>query len=86
MTSDLEAGGLKDLWCETITLDKEIADWELFARGIVFGNPIIDEINNRGDVQAEEIERAVLSALRDRFGREPTTMPLLATVYSGTAD
>lgn len=86
VTSDLEAGGLKDLWCETITLDKEIADWELFARGIVFGNPIIDEINKRGDVQAEEIERAVLSALRDRFGREPTTMPLLATVYSGTAD
>lgn len=81
--SDMEAGGLKDLRCETITLNKEVADWELFAHGIVFGNPIIDEINSRNGVQAEEIEQAILSALRDRFDQEPTIMPLLATVYSG---
>ena len=81
----MAAGGLQDIECETVTLTKDIADWALFAHGIVFGNPLIDEINNRSGVEPEEVEQAILSALRQHFGPEPATMPLLATVYSGSA-
>ena len=83
--ADMEAGGLKDLTCETISINKDVADWDLFAHGLVYGNPLIDEINNRGGVEAEAVEQAILSALRERFGREPSSMPLLAAVYSGCA-
>lgn len=83
--ADMEAGGLRDIKCETVTLKQVVADWALFAHGIVFGNPLIDEIHKRGGVEPEDVEQAILSALRGRFGKEPSSMPLLATVYSGSA-
>ncbi len=83
--ADMEAGGLQDIECETVTLTKAVTDWALFSRGLVFGNPLIDEINKRGGVDPEDVEQAILSALRGRFGHEPASMPLLATFYSGSA-
>ena len=83
--ADMAAGGLQDIKCETVTLAHEVADWTLFAHGLVFGNPLIDEIDHRGGVEPEAVEQAILSALRERFGHEPASMPLLATVYSGSA-
>ena len=83
--ADMAAGGLQDVTCETLTFDKQVADWALFAHGIVFGNPLIDEIRKRGGVEPEDVERAISTALRARFGREPASMPLLATVYGGSA-
>ncbi len=83
--ADMEAAGLRDVECETVLFDKEVADWALFARGLVFGNPLIDEINSKGGVEPEEVELAILTALRERFGQEPASMPLLAKVYSGSA-
>ncbi len=81
----MEAAGLRDLTRETVSFDKEVADWAPFAHGIVFGNPFFDEIQSRGGVAPDEVEQAILSALREHFGAEPATMPLLATVYSGSA-
>lgn len=83
--ADMEAAGLQDVKCETVTLTQDVTDWALFAHGLVFGNPLIDEIHKRGGVEPEEVEQAILTALRERFGREPASMPLLATVYSGSA-
>ena len=83
--ADMKAGGLQNITCETITFQKDVADWALFAHGIVYGNPLIAEIKARGGVEPEEVEQSVLSSLRERFGPEPSSMPLLATVYSGEA-
>ena len=83
--ADMEAAGLQDIQCEVLSFDKKVADWALFAHGIIFGNPLIDEIRKRGGVEPEEMEQSILSALRERFGRKLASMPLLATVYSGTA-
>jgi len=83
--ADMKAGGLCDVQYEILAFDKDAVDWAPFARGLVFGNPFIDEINNRGGVDPEAVEQAILSALRERFGHEPASMPLLATVYSGKA-
>jgi len=84
VVADMEAAGLQDISYETVSFDKHVADWVLFAHGLVFGNPLIDEINSRGGVEPEDVEQAILTALRERFGQEPASMPLLATVYSGS--
>lgn len=38
--ADMEAGGLQDIKCETVTLTQAVADWALFAHGLVIGNPV----------------------------------------------
>ncbi|WP_419904864.1 hypothetical protein [Kiloniella sp.] len=83
--SEMEAGGLRDLECETVAFEKTVADWGLFARGLVYGNPLIDEINSRGGVDPNMVVQSILTALRETFGSEPGSMPLLAKVYSGAA-
>jgi hypothetical protein len=54
-----------------------------FAHGLVFGNPLADEVRSRGDVEPEAVEAAIASALRKEFGDEPNTMPLQAIVMHG---
>ena len=83
--ADMAAGGRQDIECETVRFTKDVADWALFAHGLVFGNPLIHEIHKRGGVEPEAVKQAILTALRARFGREPASMPLLATVYYGSA-
>ena len=83
--ADMAAGGLQDVTCETLTFDKQVADWPLFAHGLVFGSPLSDKILERGGVEPEEVVRAILAALRERFGREPASMLLLAALYGGSA-
>jgi SAM-dependent methyltransferase len=85
VTTDLAAAGFRDIGHERVPLAKEVNDWTLFARGIVFGNPLIGEINDRPGVEADEVMAAIVHALRERFGQEPASMPLQATVYSARA-
>lgn len=85
VTTDLAVAGFRDIRCEQVALTKEIGDWTLFARGTVYGSPLLEEINNRQDVEPDEVTDAIRIALRERFGPEPATMPLRATVYSARA-
>ena len=68
---------------ETIPLDKTVADYAGFARGIVFGNPLIDEIRQRGGVEPDDVMAAIIAEMHTRWGAEPATMPLLATAFTG---
>lgn len=79
--ADLAAGGFEHIVHETIALNKEVHDWTLFAHGLVCGNPLIEEIENRGRVSHEAVVSAMATELREVFGNEPAHMPLLATVY-----
>ncbi len=81
---DLKAAGWRDVKHETIRLKKKIADPEGFARGLVYGNPLIDEIRARGGVDPETVAAAVLDALMETFGPEDMTMPLEATIFTCT--
>lgn len=83
MTADLEAAGYFDVRHDQVDLHKVVHDWSLLARGIVFGNPLIEEIKNRQGVEPGEVMDAITTALRERFGRAPAKMPLQATVYAG---
>lgn len=85
VAADLAAAGYDDIRHDQVDLDKLVQDWTLLARGIVFGNPLIEEINNRQGVEPDEVMEAIATALRERFGQVPATMPLQATVYSARA-
>ncbi len=82
---DLKLAGWKDIRHETIRLRKKIASPEGFARGLVFGNPLIDEIRNRDGVDPEVVAAAVLEAIVTTFGPTDMTMPLEATMFTCTA-
>lgn len=79
--SDLSAGGWSDVEHETIRLNKRIVNPAAFATALVFGNPLIDEIRDRGGVDPEDVAAEMLSALDDAFGRNGLTMPLSSTTY-----
>lgn len=79
--TDLLAAGWKDIRHETIKLTKPIVNIEKFATALVYGNPLIDEIKERGDVNPDAVVAKILSALHKRFEDSDHTMPLSATVF-----
>lgn len=81
VVADLQQAGFPDVEHETIRLQKTVRDLDGFARGLVFGNPLIAEIHQRGGVSAEDVMSAVLDEFRERMGPEPISMPLEATAF-----
>ena len=79
--ADLAAGGWGDVEQETIQLNKTIENPEAFATALVFGNPLIDEIRDRGGVDPEDVVSQMLSSLHATFGPNDMTMPLSATTF-----
>ncbi len=80
----LIAAGFGDIDIAVIRLEKEILDAAVFAQGLVYGNPLIDQIRARGSVEPELVVDAVLQALRREFGADPGHMPLQAILFSAT--
>jgi SAM-dependent methyltransferase len=78
------AAGFSDISVAVVRLEKEIADAAIFALGLVYGNPLIDQVRARGGVEPERIVDAMVQALRREFGADPGRMPLQAIVFSAT--
>jgi ubiquinone/menaquinone biosynthesis C-methylase UbiE len=76
------AAGFTNFSAAVVTREKEIPDTASFARGLVYGNPLIDQIRARGSVEPERIVEAVLQELRREFGADPGRMPLQAIMFS----
>ena len=85
ITVSLHSAGFSAVEVETVRLKKIVPDYARFARGLVFGNPIAEEIRSRGGVEPEAVADAIATALRAEFGAEPSAMPLLAHVVRATA-
>jgi ubiquinone/menaquinone biosynthesis C-methylase UbiE len=86
VTADVAQAGFSKIMHETIIVTKEVKDWPLFARGLVYGNPIIAEIEARATSSPEQIQAAIVATLRQTLGAEPTTMPLEAIFFSCCAN
>jgi hypothetical protein len=80
----LIAAGFTGIAVDVVGLRKPIADAERFARGLVYGNPVIDQIQGRGGVNPDRIVEAVVQALGREFGAAPALMPLQAIVFRAT--
>ena len=63
-------------------LEKDIVDIAAFARGTVYGNPLVDQIRVRGGVEPERIVDAILQEFRREFGAEPSRITLQAIMFT----
>jgi SAM-dependent methyltransferase len=77
----LIAAGFIGITASVIALEKAIPDAAAFARGLVYGNPLIDQIRQRGGVDPQRVADALTDGLRREFGADPGKMPLQAIVF-----
>jgi ubiquinone/menaquinone biosynthesis C-methylase UbiE len=80
----LTGAGFSGVEAAVVKLEKEIADTPRFARGLVYGNPLIDQIRSRGGVDPDEVVGAMERAISREFGSAPGRMPLQAIFFSAT--
>jgi SAM-dependent methyltransferase len=78
----LGAAGFTDIEIAVVRRQQEIPDAALFARGIVYGNPLIDQIKARGTATPEQVFDALVQNLRREFGADPGHMPIQAIMFS----
>jgi len=77
----LMAAGFSSVDISVVRIEKLVTDPELFARGLVFGNPLFTEIAARkGDPEA--VAAAILDALRQTFGAGEMVVTLQEIVFS----
>ena len=78
--AELSEAGLSDVHHTASAHDREVTDYGAFAHGLIFGNPAIAEVDQRGG-DPGAVSTKIAARLRDRFGAEPSTMPLLAHFF-----
>ena len=74
--------GFTNINAAIVQLQKEVPDLAILARGLVYGSPIIDQVRQRGSVEAERIVDAIVRQYRNEFGSDPARVPLQAIVFS----
>jgi SAM-dependent methyltransferase len=79
--ASLLAAGFTQISAHVISLNKVVPKMAIFAKGLVFGNPVIGQIRDRGTADPDEVLAAVTSALRQTFGDDPSSIPLQAIVF-----
>jgi ubiquinone/menaquinone biosynthesis C-methylase UbiE len=80
--ASLLTAGFDAISATVVKFQKTIASAEEFAKGLVLGNPVIEEIRSRGTAEPDQVVLAVTTALRQAFGQDPGRMPLQAIVFS----
>jgi SAM-dependent methyltransferase len=78
----LEAG-FADLRIAVIRLEKDIPNAAAFARAIVLGNPLVEQIRARGG-EPDRVVASLTEALQREFGPDPGQMSLQAIVFEAT--
>jgi ubiquinone/menaquinone biosynthesis C-methylase UbiE len=80
--ASLLAAGFNQISAQVISLNKVVPKMAIFAKGIVFGNPVIGQIRERGTINPDEVVAAVCLALHRAFGDDPSSVPLQAIMLS----
>ena len=83
-TGRARRGGFSDVTVEGVALEGVSESAEHFAAGLIRGNPIALDIESRGTVSCEEVERRLAEALRRELGDRPLRTPLHAWVITAT--
>ncbi len=65
---------------DVVSLEKKIPSLAAFARALVFGNPLVEQIRARGG-EPDRVAEALAGALRREFGPDPGRMNLQAIVF-----
>ena len=80
----MSAAGFSNVSHERLSLEKELHSAERFARGLVYGNPLFQEIQERGG-DAEEVTSAIAQGLEAAYGRQ-RKMRLSCIVFDAQRD
>ena len=76
--ASLAAAGFESVGTERVTIEVAIPDAGRFASGLIHGNPVITEIEQRATASPDEIREALTAALVREFGDDPGRMSLRA--------
>lgn len=76
----LEAG-FADIDISVLREQRPVPDLKAFATGLVYGNPLIEQIKARGG-DPEQVLRTVLAELQQSLGAAPIRIPLQVLVFS----
>lgn len=79
--TELTTAGFHSVEAEAVPLEVAIHSIEGFATGLVFGNPLFNEIQSRGGVTPRQAVDAIAAGLAKAFGPDPARMPLKAIVF-----
>jgi hypothetical protein len=77
----LDHAGFTDLRIAVLSLNKLVSDVAAYARALVLGNPLVDQIRARGSVDPERVIEALAEAIPGEFGTDPVRIPLQAIVF-----
>ncbi|HEX9447703.1 MAG TPA: methyltransferase domain-containing protein [Dongiaceae bacterium] len=81
LKESLGDAGFGDIKIEVLRRIKVIPDLRAFAMGLVLGNPIVDQIRARGDIDPMVIVDSLFWELERAFGSAPAQMPLQAIIF-----
>ncbi len=74
----LRSAGFEGIGIDRVRLDQPVSSFANFTKGLVHGNPLYDEVKDRGGVDPDAVEAMILKNLHDAFGPDGATMPLQA--------
>lgn len=79
----LIAAGFANISISVLPRAPKVTDVEAFARGLVFGTPLIEEIRARDRVAGDAVVEAIANRLAAAFG-SPATLPMQAIVFDAS--
>lgn len=82
ITAAAGAAGFAECVVEPVPHTRALDDPELFASGIVYGNPLINELAERG-IDPEEVLTRLAQALRDGLGEAMPLQAIFVAVRKG---
>jgi SAM-dependent methyltransferase len=80
----LSDAGFVDIKVAVLSREKEIPNVGSFARGLIHGNPLIDQIRARGGVDPDRIVDALTQALHREFGTNPARICLQVIIFEAS--
>jgi len=81
INDSLDQAGFNDLRITMLSLKKTVPDVATYARALVLGNPLIEQIRARGSVDPEQIIEGLAEAIPREFGTDPVRLALQAIVF-----
>ncbi|MBM3577660.1 MAG: methyltransferase domain-containing protein [Alphaproteobacteria bacterium] len=81
----LLGAGFTDITVSVQSRVKDVANPVDFAKGLVFGSPLFEQLRERGGVCAETIVEALAKRLTEELGQNPMRLPMQAILYEARA-
>jgi ubiquinone/menaquinone biosynthesis C-methylase UbiE len=81
----LLGAGFTDITISVRPRVKEVTDPTSFARGLVFGSPLFEQLRERGGARPESLVEALAERLTQELGKNPMRLPMQAIFYEARA-